>query len=105
MDKEGIGVDDLVVTRSGFYTAQLDAGQLGAGLSTEGARMIVELADEDGDGTTTCDGEIVVLGMDDGFVGGEEETQGGSTDDVSQDHGFVFRVCGDGWMTIEDSGR
>lgn len=42
------------------------------GECTEDARMIVELAEEDGE-RTTCDGEVVV-GLDDGFIGGEEET-------------------------------
>jgi hypothetical protein len=44
--------------------------------------MIVELADEEGE-TTTCDGEVV---LDDGFIGCEEETLRGATDDVGQDH-------------------
>jgi len=68
--------------------------------------MIVELTDEEGE-TTTCDGEVVV-GLDDGFICGEEETLRGSTDDVGQDHGLYLWIEEDWGMdvgTIEDNGR
>jgi len=70
---------------------------------TEDAGMIVELADEEWE-RTTCDGEVV----DDGFIGGEEETLRGSTDDVGQDHGLYLWIEEDWGMnvgTIEDNGR
>lgn len=100
MDEEGVGVDDLMVTGSRLY--MLDA--IALGLSTEGAGMIVELADDEGE-TATCDG---VVRVDDGFVGGEEETLGGSTDNVGQDHGLylgIEAVAGMDDATIEDNGR
>lgn len=100
MDEEGIRVNDLMVTGSRLYI--LDA--VTWGLSTEGAGMIVELSDDEGE-TATCDG---VVRVGDGFVGGEEETLGGSTDNVGQDHGsylWIEAVVGMDDATVEDNGR